>query len=117
MLRVVALLLVVVVMLTAIGCTATGQETTPKEETTAGNEMTAGQETTTAGAATPSVTQDSGANDLDKHILRCQLDEVARDTGGGTKQGQFVDEVFQEARERSVVPEQVFSERGYDCGW
>jgi hypothetical protein len=39
------------------------------------------------------------------------------DTGGGTKQGQLVDDVFQEARERSVVPEQVFSERGYDCGW
>ena len=116
MLRFVALVVVAVVMLTALGCTATGQETT-KEETTAGNEMTAGQETTTAGAATPSLTQDSGGNDLDKHILRCQLDEAARDNGGGTKHGQFVDEVFQQARERSVVPEQVFSERGYDCGW
>jgi hypothetical protein len=111
-------LVAVVVMLAALGCTPAGQETTPKEETTAvGEQTTAGQETTTAAAATPSLTQDSGGNDLDKHILRCQLDEAARDNGGGTKHGQFVDEVFQDARERSVVPEQVFSERGYDCGW
>ena len=116
MLRVVALLLVVVVMLTALGCTAAGQETT-KEETTAGNETTAGQETNTGDAVTPSATQDTSGDDLDKHILRCQLDEAAKDNGGGTKHGQFVDEVFQEARERGIEPEQVLSERGYDCGW
>ena len=111
MLRFVALLVVVVVMLTALGCTAAGQETTTKEETTAGNE------TTTGSAVTPSATQDTSGDDLDKHILRCQLDEAAKDNGGGTKHGQFVDEVFQEARERGVDPEQVLSERGYDCGW
>jgi hypothetical protein len=110
-------LLVVVVMLTALGCTPAGQATTPGEETTVGNETTAGQETTAGGAVTPSVAQDSGGEDLDKHILRCQLDEAAKDTGGGTEQGQFVDEVFQEASKRSVDPEQVLSERGYDCGW
>jgi uncharacterized protein YceK len=117
MLRIVALLLVIVVMLTALGCTAAGQETTTKEETAAGNETTADQETTTGGAVTPLATQDTSADDLDKHILRCQLDEASKDNGGGTKHGQFVDEVFQEARERSVVPEQVLSEHGYDCGW
>ncbi len=117
MLRVVALLLEVVVMLTALGCTAAGQETTTKEETAAGNETTAGQETTTGDAVTPLATQDTSGDDLDKHILRCQLDEAAKDTGGGTKQGDFVDEVFQEARERGIEPEQVLSERGYDCGW
>src|SRR5919202_1617582 len=69
------------------------------------------------GALIPSDTQDSGGNDFGKNILRCQLEEATMDTGGGTKQGQLVDDVFQEARERSVVPEQVFSERGYDCGW
>ena len=105
-------------MLAALGCTPAGQETTPKEDTTvAGEQTTAGQETTTGGALIPSVTQDSGGNDLGKNILRCQLEEATMDTGGGTKQGQLVDDVFQEARERSVVPEQVFSERGYDCGW
>ncbi len=108
-----------VVMLAALGCTSAGQETTSKEETTAAGEQTsAGQETTTTGGAlTPSDTQDSGGNDLGKNILRCQLEEAARDTGGGTRQGQFVNEVFQQARERSVVPEQVLSEHGYDCGW
>ena len=111
MLRFVALLVVVVVILTALGCTAAGQETTTKEETTAS------QETTTGSAVTPSATQDTSADDLDKHILRCQLDEAAKDNGGGTKHGQFVDEVFQEARERGIEPEQVLSERGYDCGW
>jgi len=111
-------LMAVVVMLAALGCTLAGQETTLKEETTAaGEQTTAGQETTTGGALTPSITQDSGGNDLGKNILRCQLEEAAMDTGGGTKQGQLVDDVFQEARERSVVPEQVFSERGYACGW
>jgi hypothetical protein len=117
MLRFVALLLVVVVMLAAPGCMAAGQETTTKEETTAGNETTAGQETTAGGAVTPSATQDTSADDLDKHILRCQLDEAAKDNGGGTTQGDFVDDVDKEARERSVDPEQVLSERGYDCGW
>jgi hypothetical protein len=117
MLHFVAPLLVIVVMLTALGCTAAGQETTTTEETTPGNETTAGQETTTGGAVTPSVTQDTSADDLDKHILRCQLDEAAKDNGGGTKHGDFVDEVYKEARERSVDPEQVLSEHGYDCGW
>ena len=117
MLRFVTLLMVVVVMLTALGCTAAGQETTTKEETTASQETTAGQETTTGSAVSPSATQDTSADDLDKHILRCQLDEAAKDNGGGTKHGQFVDEVFQEARERGIEPEQIFSERRYDCGW
>jgi len=110
MLRFVALL-VVVVMLTALGCTAAGQETTPREETTVGKETTTGE------AVGPSASQDNDVKDSSKRILDCQLEEASKDNGGDTKQGQFVDDVFQEARERSVDPEQVLSERGYDCGW
>jgi hypothetical protein len=52
----------------------------------------------------------------------CQIDEAAKDaetgtTGEHTKQGEFVDEVYREAEKRGVDPEQVLSERGYDCGW
>jgi hypothetical protein len=111
MLHFVALLVVVVVMLTALGCTAAGQETTPKEETTPG------EQTTTGNTVAPLVPQDNDVGDSDKHILRCQLEEASKDNGGGTKQGQFVDEVYREAEERGVDPEQVLSERGYDCSW
>ncbi len=108
--RFVALLLVVV-MVATVGCTAAGQETTAKEETTAGQEMT------TSSAAAPSGTQDKDTNDAGKRILDCQLGEASKDNADGTKQAQFVDEVYQEAEERGVDPEQVLFERGYDCGW
>ena len=108
--RFVALLLVVV-MVTTVGCTAAGQETTAREETTAG------QETTTSSAAAPSGTQGTDTNDAGKRILDCQLGEASKDNADGTKQAQFVDEVYQEAEERGVDPEQVLFERGYDCGW
>jgi hypothetical protein len=109
--RFVALLLLVVVMVAAVGCRAAGEETTAKTESTAG------EKTITGHTLTPSAPQDSGANDSDKHILRCQVGEASKYNGEGAKQGQFVDEVYQEARERGVDPERVLSERGYDCGW
>lgn len=119
-------LLVVLVIVTAVGCTAVaGEGTTPGD-----------QETTTGGAVTSSTPpplktrqetpeattqQGDGGYDTDKAILVCQVDEAAKDNGvgpgNGTKQGEFIDEVYQEAQERDVEPEQVLSERGYDCGW
>jgi hypothetical protein len=104
-------LLMVVVMLAALGCTAAG------EETAARTESTAGEERTTGNAVAPLAPQDSGGNDSDKRILDCQLDEASKYNANGTKQAQFVDEVYQEAEKRGVDPEQVLYERGYDCGW
>ena len=59
-------------------------------------------------------------------IRLCQVDEAAKDNGASigdagrgdnTKQGAFIDEIYKEARERGVKPEEVLSEHGYDCGW
>jgi hypothetical protein len=109
--RFVALLLLVIVMLAAVGCGATG------EQTTATAESTAEQKATTGEAAESSVPQGNGTNDTDKRILRCQIEEASKYNADPIKQGQFVDEVYQEARERGVDSEQVLYERGYDCGW
>jgi len=106
----VALLLLVVVMVTVASCGATGEQTTARTETTAGKKTTTGE------AVAPSA-QDSGANDSGKSILDCQLEEASKYNADPIKQGQFVDEVYQEAQKRGVDPEQVLYERGYDCGW
>lgn len=106
----------VLAVLAAVGCTAAGREAT----------FVAQEETTTNGP--PPVTSEQktqpqyGTEDEgDKHILLCQIDEAAKDnqagTGENTKQGEFIDGVYREAEEREVEPEQVLSERGYDCGW
>ena len=117
--RFVALLLA---MVAAVGCAAAGQETTAGEETTTGytgaSSAPPPQKTQEEAPEAKTQMQANGANDdADKHILRCQVDEAAQDNGKDTKQGQFIDEVYQESRERGVDPEQVLSERGYDCGW
>ena len=112
--RLVVALLVVVVMVAVVGCAAAREQTTATTtESTAGGEMTT-EATVTPSAAAP---QASDATDSDKHILDCQLDEASKDNADSTKQGQFVDEAYQEAEKRGVDPEQVLSERGYDCGW
>jgi hypothetical protein len=110
--RFVALLLVVVLVVAAVSCggaTASTQPTTGEESTARMAESTTGQNS--------SAPQDSDTNDADKHILDCQLDEASKYTADPIKQGQFVDEVYQEAEKRGVDPEQVLYERGYDCGW
>ena len=125
--RFVVALLLVVGMVTAVGCTAAGEQTTARTESTAAEKTTTGEAATTSaqppqktqGEASEAKTQmqANDANDADKHILRCQVDEAAQDNGKDIKQGQFIDEGYQESRERGVEPEQVLSERGYDCGW
>ena len=110
--RFVALLLVVVLVVAAVGCggaTASTQPTTGEESTARMTESTTGQNS--------SAPQDSDTNDADKHILDCQLDEASKYIADPINQGQFVDEVYQEAEKRGVDPEQVLYERGYDCGW
>ncbi|MBV9452941.1 MAG: hypothetical protein JOZ19_02275 [Rubrobacter sp.] len=122
--RFVALLLLVIVVVVAVGCgggagnqTTASTQSIPGEETTARTtESTAGQKTTT-GETVASSAQDSDASDAGKSILDCQLDEASKYNADPIKQGQFVDEVYQEAQKRGVDPEQVLYERGYDCGW
>ena len=109
--RFVALLMLVMVMLAAVGCGAAGEQTTAKAESTAGEQITTGE------AVASSAPQDNGTNDSDKRILDCQLEEASKYNADPIKQGQFVDEVYQEAEKRGVDPEQVLYERGYDCGW
>jgi flagellar basal body-associated protein FliL len=112
--RFVALLLLLVVgMVVAVGCTATEQQTTAETESST-TEKTTSEEAITPSSAAP---QDNGTNDLDKSILRCQLEEASKDNVNNTDQAQLVDEVYREAEKRNVEPEQVLFEHGYDCGW
>ena len=125
--RFVVALLLVVGMVTVVGCTAAGEQTTARTESTAAEKATTGEAVAHStqppqnpqGEASEAKTQmqANDANDGDGHILHCQVDEAAQDNGKDTKQGQFIDEVYQESRQRGVYPEQVLSERGYDCGW
>ena len=111
--RFVAVLLVLVVgMVVAVGCTATWQQTTAETESSTTEKTTSGE--AIAPSAAP---QDNGTNDLDKSILRCQLEEASKDNANSTDQAQFVDDVYREAEKRNVEPEQVLFEHGYDCGW
>ncbi len=121
--RFVALLILTVVLLSAVGCGATGEQTTASTEATAGEQTTArtqsttGQNSTSGEVVAPSAPQDRDTNDSGKRILDCQLEEASKYNADPIKQGQFVDEVYQEAEKRGVDPEQVLYERGYDCGW
>ena len=107
------LLLLVVGLVVAAGCTATGQQTTAETESSTTEKTTSGEAT----ASSASAPQDNGTNDLDKSILRCQLEEASKANVNNTDQAQFVDEVYREAEKRNVEPEQVLFEHGYDCGW
>jgi hypothetical protein len=54
--------------------------------------------------------------------LVCAVSSPAPDTYGGgfemhSKQAQLIDVIYQDAEERNVEPEQVFSELGYECRW
>ena len=123
--RFVALLLLVIVVVAAVACggaagnqtTTSTRSTTGEETTSTTTESTTGQKTTTGEAAASSAPQDSDAGDAGKSILDCQLEEASKYNADPIKQGQFVDEVYQEAEKRGVDPEQVLYERGYDCGW
>ena len=119
-----AALLMGLATVVAVGCTAAEEGTTAGEETTTGGALTSPTPPPpkTREEATEAKTQpENGGYDTDEDILRCQVDEAAKDNGIGpgnsSKQGEFIDDVYQEARERGVEPEQVLSERGYDCGW
>ena len=96
--RFVALLLLVVGMVVAAGCTATGQQTTAETESSTTEKTTSGE------AIAPSAAPQDN-------------EEASNDNANNTDQAQFVDEVYREAEKRNVEPEQVLFEHGYDCGW
>jgi hypothetical protein len=118
--------LAVLAMFAAVGCTAAEEDTAASEETTVGDKAGSAPPLKTQEETTQAKTQTQYDSGDDLSIRLCQVDEAAKANGASigdvgtadnTEQGAFINDVYKEARERGVEPQQVLSERGYDCGW